>query len=93
MNARLTYVNTIQTLAANRPALASVPEAITRNTWLRESAHVVLSLSPSVGAFADWLIEEDGSEPSHTRDQWIALEPNVAWYAAYMDVLVNCSPR
>jgi hypothetical protein len=89
MNARMTYVNTIHTLAANRPSLASVPEAISRNAWLRESNHVVLAISPSVGAFSDCLIEEDGGEPSYTREQWMALEPNIAWYAAYMDVLVN----
>lgn len=92
MNERLTYINTIQNIAAVNMPLSGVAEAVTRDTWLRKSDHVTLSISPSVGAFADWCINEDGTEPRHDRATWEALSSNVAWYAAYMDVVVNRKP-
>lgn len=88
-NPRLDYINTIHSLAAVKGPLSRLPDALCRNAWLRESSHVVLSMSPSVGAFSDWLITEDDEEPRFTRETWAAVGENIAWYAAYMDVLIN----
>jgi hypothetical protein len=88
-NPRLDYINTIQSLASSKGPMSRVPDALCRNEWLRGSSHVVLSLSPSVGAFSDWLITEDDEEPRFTREMWTAVSETIAWYAAYMDVLIN----
>jgi hypothetical protein len=82
------YVTIIHALARTKQ-LSDVPDAISASEWLDQSFHTVLSLSPSVGAFADWVVTDDGEEPVYSREVWDALGPNVAWYAAYMDVLIN----
>jgi hypothetical protein len=82
------YVTVIHALARTKQ-LADVPDAVSESAWLEQSFHTVLSISPSVGAFADWVVAEDGMEPEYDRETWDALGPNVAWYAAYMDVLIN----
>jgi hypothetical protein len=34
------------------------------------------------------MVNED-EPPAFDRETWVALSENIAWYAAYMDVLVN----
>lgn len=93
MQDRLNYIQTIRSLASN-PALGSIPGELTRNTWIRDSTHIILAISPSVGAFMDWVIDENGGDPPpYDRAALCAVESNIAWYAAYMDVLVHYRSR
>lgn len=80
------YTTVITSLSRTR-VLAAVPAAVSSSEWLRRNDHVVLALSPSIGAFADWLVDENGERADYTRETWIAVREHVAWYAAYMDTL------
>lgn len=82
------YVTLVSSLARTKK-LADIPAAISGSEWLNRSFRSVLSFSPSVGAFSDYVVSEDASEADYSREVWEALSPNIAWYAIYMDVLVN----
>ena len=88
-DARDRYVTAIHALAFKALPLEDVPASVSDSRWLTENEHVTLSVSPSAGAFLDWLVVEDGQEPAYGVEEWTALSPNIAWYAAYMDVLLN----
>lgn len=89
MDERTAYVAAIHGIAAKAHALEAVPESVSDSRWLAENEPIVLGTSPSVGAFMDWLVSEDGQEPDYGVETWPILAPHVAWYAAYMDVLLN----
>lgn len=82
------YRSVILALAASTRRLDAIPDALCASAWLREHDDVVFALSPNIGAFADFMVNEDES-PAFDRETWVALSENIAWYAAYMDVLVN----
>lgn len=80
------YISLVHTFARTR-RLADIPAALCASEWLARSTQTVLTVSPSAGAFMDWLVEED--EIPLTRETWAAVGPNIAWYAAYIDTLLN----
>ena len=82
------YRHVIFALAASTRRLDAIPDALCASAWLREHDDVVFALSPNIGAFADFMVNEDES-PAFDRETWVALAASIAWYAAYMDVIVN----
>lgn len=59
------------------------------------SARTLLFVSPSAGAFVDAVRDADGDDTDPTsgwgREEWDAVLPNAAWYAAYVDCLRGCA--
>ena len=59
------------------------------------SARTLLFVSPSAGAFVDAVRDADGDDADPTsgwgREEWDAVLPNAAWYAAYVDCLRGCA--
>jgi hypothetical protein len=82
------YRHIIFALAASTRRLDAIPDALCASAWLREHDDVVFAVSPNIGSFADFMVNED-EPPAFDRETWVALSENIAWYAAYMDVLVN----
>lgn len=86
--ARAEYVTVVHALART-PRFSDIPEAVSASVWVERRGNVILAISPSAGAFSDWLINEDGSPPSFDAATWMALAPNAGWFAMYMDALLN----
>ena len=82
------YRHVIFALAASTRRLDAIPDALCASAWLREHDDVVFAVSPNIGAFADFMVNES-EPPASDAATWVALSENIAWYAAYMDVLVN----
>lgn len=82
------YRHVIFALAASTRRLDAIPDALCASTWLGEHDDVVFAVSPNIGAFADFMVNE-GEPPASDVETWVALSENIAWYAAYMDVIVN----
>lgn len=62
-------------------------DAMKRNdlsTFVRDNSRVTLATSPHVGWFAD-MVTDEGSQTGLDRDEWLAVEENVAFYAAWLD--------
>ncbi len=61
--------------------------AMTKNdlhTLVQEHKRMTLAVSPHVGWFAD-MVTHEGAPTGLDRDEWIAVEENVAFYAAWLD--------
>ena len=71
------------------PRFVDIPDAVSASPWVAKRAHIILAVSPSAGALADWLVNEDGSPPLLDAPAWMALAPQAAWFATYMDALMN----
>jgi hypothetical protein len=93
MSPRDQYVAVVQALALT-PRFEDIPDAVSASAWIAKEDEIILSVSPSTGAFMDWLVyENDNASAFFGEPVWSALFPNIAWYAAYMDVLLNHRPQ
>lgn len=67
--------------------ITGLRDAMKRNdlhAFVRDNSSMTLSTSPHVGWFAD-MVTHEGAQTGLDRDEWIAVEENVAFYAAWLD--------
>jgi hypothetical protein len=54
------------------------------HAFVRDNSGITLRSSPHVGWFAD-MVTHEGEQTGLDREEWLAAEENVAFYAAWLD--------
>lgn len=71
--------------ATYRAAVRAAHDENMLDELVEKHTAVILKHSPHVGWWLDQLVCEDGGPPEMDLEAWVAAEPVIAFYAAWLD--------